>query len=161
MSHLQSFLILLCILLSSGTQAQEGDAPSSIQDLLRADTLNSSPSSLFTFQSNTVYACESKYRLIDGHNQDQQLSSIEIEKSYFEMTFNEGFSRLRTSDAIVYTQARSTAKGQLYSKKVAIQGKTVYYKIRVFSEKGIYKSVYVPGYGNLIHDFVQCKIKER
>jgi hypothetical protein len=67
---------------------------------------------------------------------------------------------LRTSDAMVYQAAKSTARGKLFSKKVAIQGKNVYYKIRVLNAKGIYKSVFVPGYGNLIQDFVQCRLKE-
>lgn len=160
MRNLQHFLILLGILLTSSVAAQEGDASPSIQGLPKADTFNSTPSSLFTFQNNTVYLCTSQYRLSGGHNQHQELSAIEKEKSYFELIFNEDFSRLRTSDAMVYRQVRSTAKGRLYSKKVAIQGKTVYYKIRIFSEKGIYKSVFVPGYGNLIHDFVQCQLKE-
>lgn len=161
MKVLRNFLILLSTVLLSGTDALEGGSTPSINDLLSEDTPNPSPSSLFTFDSNTVYACLSQYRLISGHKQHQQLSAKEKEKSYFEMIFNEDFSRMRTSDAMEYTQAKSTAKGRLYSKKVAIQGKTVYYKIRVFNTKGIYKSVFVPGYGNLIHDFVQCKVKEK
>ena len=160
MKILRNFLILLSTVLLFGADVQEGDPTPSINDLLSEHTLNPTPSSLFTFQSNTVYMCESQYRLVAGHKQHQQLSAKEKEKSYFELIFNEDFSRLRTSDAMVYRAARSTAKGRLYSKKVAMQGKNVYYKIRVFSAKGIYKSVFVPGYGNLIHDFVQCKLKE-
>jgi len=160
MKSLRSFLFLACILLITITDAQEGGSTPSINDLLNENTYNSPHSSLFTFKSNRVYACASQYRLTGSHKQHQQLSVKEKEKSYFEMIFNEDFSHLRTSDAMVYSAAKSTAQGRLYTKKVAIQGKTVYYKIRVFSEKGIYKSVYVSGYGNLIHDFVQCKIKE-
>jgi len=160
MKVLRNFLILLCMALIFGADAQEGESPPSINDLLSENTLSPTPSSLFTFQSNTVYMCESQYRLAAGHKEHQQLSAKEKEKSYFELIFNEDFSRLRTSDAMVYRAARSTAKGKLFTKRVAIQGKSVYYKIRVFSAKGIYKSVFVPGYGNLIHDFVQCKLKE-
>jgi hypothetical protein len=159
MKVLNSFFILLC-LLSTGVYAQEGETTPSINDLLRGNTRNQTSSSFLTFQSNKVYACTSQYRLIGAHTQHQQLSAKEKEKSYFEMTFNQDFSRLSTFDDMVYSVARSTAKGRLYSKKVAIQGKTVYYKLRVFSAKGIYKSVFVPGYGNLIHDFVQCELKE-
>jgi len=144
-----------------GADVQEGRDSPSPNNLFSEKALTLTSSSLFTFQSNTVYMCESQYRLIGGHKQHQQLSTKEKEKSYFELVFNEDFSRLRTSDNIVYRAVRSTARGKLYSKKVAIQGKTVYYKIRVFSEIGIYKSVFAPGYGNLIHDFVQCKLKER
>lgn len=54
MRNLQYFLILLGILLTSSLAAQEGDAPPSIQGLPKASTFNSIPSSLFTFQSNTV-----------------------------------------------------------------------------------------------------------
>jgi len=159
MKIFRSFLILSVLFLHSGADLQAGESTPSINDLLRED-LNTSPSSLFTFRSNTVYTCVSQYRLSGEQKQHQQLSAKEKEKSYFELIFNEDFSRLRTSGTMVYRAARSTAKGRLFSKKVAIQGKTVYYKIRVFSVKGIYKSVYVPGYGNLIHDFVQCKLKE-
>ena len=159
MKVFRNFLLSLCILLLPGADAQEEDFPS-INDLLSEHILNQTPSSLFTFESNTVYSCASQYRLSGAHKQHQQLSANEKEKSHFEMVFNDDFSRLRTSDAIVYRAARSTAKGRLFSKKVAIQGKTVYYKIRIFSVKSIYKSVFVPGYGNLIHDFVQCKAKE-
>lgn len=125
---------------------QEGANPPSIQGLLGTDILNPDPSSLFTFYFSKRH---------------QQLSAKEIEKSYFEMIFIEDFSHVRRSDAIANILARSTAKERLYSKKVAIQAKTVYYKIRVFIEKWINKSVFVPGYGNLIHDFVQCRIKEK
>jgi hypothetical protein len=147
------------MLLLPGADAQEEATPS-ITDLLREQTLKQSSPSFLSFQSNTVYICTSHYRLSGANEQHQQLSDKEKEKSRFEMIFNEDFSRLQTSDAMVYAAVRSTAKGRLYSKKVALQGKTVYYKIRVFSTKGIYKSVFVPGYGNLIHDFVQCESKE-
>ncbi len=51
-------------------------------------------------------------------------------------------------------------KGRLESKKVAIESKKLYHNIRVFSEKEVCKSLFVAGFGSLIHDFVQCRLKE-
>ncbi len=50
MKVLSSFHLLLCLFPISGTHAQEGGSPLSLNDLLRPDRLNLFLSSLFTFQ---------------------------------------------------------------------------------------------------------------
>ena len=50
--------------------------------------------------------------------------------------------------------------GDLFVNKVKVNGKTLYFKIQL-SKESLYKSVYALGYGNLIHEYVVCKRKEK
>lgn len=158
MKIVYNFLFLLCLVLDSSLLGQDQESTPSIKELLH--TYNLANKSSFPFQSNMTYECVSQYRLIGDNKTHQQLSQQEKEKSYFQLSFSEDFTVLTSSDAKVYKESISTAKGRLYANKVIINSKVLYYKIRTTDNKGIYKSVFVPGYGNLIHDFAQCQLKE-
>ena len=112
---------------------------------------------LFSFQTQTIYQCKSLYRLISDDNTHQKLSENEQGKSEFRLVISKDFKSLRSSDGMLYALKKS---GDLFVNKVKVNGKTLYFKIQL-SKESLYKSVYALGYGNLIHEYVVCKRKEK
>ena len=110
--------------------------------------------SLHAFDVKTVYECKSKFR------SEIELSDSDQEKSLFELYIKKDKMALKTSEGIIYKRKRSAQKGSLYVKKMHMQGRTLYYKLQLSSTRNtLMKSVLVKGFGNLIEDFVICKVK--
>jgi len=110
---------------------------------------------LLAFEGKQLYQCSSMYRLVNGS--PHEFSKEEQEKSTFGLMFNQNKNKVKTSDGMVYAITKSSVKGALYSNKVKVNGRTLYYKLKMAGENGLYKSVSVSGYGNLINEFVMCK----
>ncbi len=114
---------------------------------------------LLSFEGKKLYQCVSKYRVVEGS--PVELSEEEQGKSQFQLVFNKTLSRVKSSDGMVYTAQKSTLKGQVYSAKILVNGRTLYYKLKVANDKGLYKSVSVTGYGELVNDYALCeKVKK-
>lgn len=58
---------------------------------------------------------------------------------------------------MLYTLKKSS---DLFVNRVQVNGKTFYFKIQL-SKDSLYKSVYALGHGNLVHEYVVCKRKEK
>lgn len=121
--------------------------------------------SLFAFEGKKLYECSSKYRIINGS--PHEFTPQEEAKTLFSLVFSKNLKRVRTSDGMIYGSAKSKSKGSLYVNRVKVNGRTLNYKLKVASKNGLYKSVSVTGYGNLINEYVLCtkvqknKIKKR
>lgn len=114
---------------------------------------------LEAFEAKKLYQCASKYRLVNGS--PHEFSLEEQQKSLFQFVLNKKKTRLRTSDGMIYTKMKSRVKGDLYVSQVKVNGRALTYKLKMASGNGLYKSVTVTGYGDLINEFVLCaKIKE-
>lgn len=55
---------------------------------------------------------------------------------------------------------RVKKSSDLFVNQMQVNGKTLYFKIQL-SKGSLYKSVYALGYGNLIHEYVVCKRKDK
>lgn len=111
--------------------------------------------SLLSFDGKKLYQCTSKYKIIDSS--PSELSQEEQEKSKFQLVFNKSLSRIKSSDGMIYTAKKSSLKGQLYVNKLVVNGRTLYYKLKVANKNGLYKSVSVTGYGELVNEYVMCQ----
>jgi hypothetical protein len=112
---------------------------------------------LFAFQTETIYQCNSLYRLISDDNSHQELSKDEQLKSQFELIISKDSKSIQSSEGMLY---RAKSSSDLFVNQVQFNGKTLYFKIQL-SKDSLYKSVYALGYGNLIHEYVVCKRKDR
>ena len=110
---------------------------------------------LLAFEGKKLYQCTLMYRVIDGA--PHEFSPEEQEKSRFGLVFSKDLSRLKTSEGLIYTSTKTSVKGKLYVKKVVVNGRTLYYKLKVANKSGLYKSVSVTGYGNLVNEYVLCQ----
>jgi len=109
---------------------------------------------LEAFESKKLYQCASKYRIVNGS--PHEFSLQEQQKSLFQFVLNKKRTRLKTSDGKIYTRMKSKVKGSLYVSQAKVNGRAVNYKFKMASENGLYKSVSVTGYGDLINEFVLC-----
>ena len=112
---------------------------------------------LYSFQKKTLYQCKSLYRLISDDNTHQELLKDEQVKSKFGFIISKDFKSLRSSDGMLYIAKKNS---DLFVNNVHVNGKTLYFKIQL-SKESLYKSIYALGYGNLIHEYVVCKRKEK
>ena len=112
---------------------------------------------LFSFQTETIYQCKSLYRLISDDNTHQELPKEEQSKSQFELVISKDSKSIRSSDGMIYRVKKSS---DLFVNQMQVNGKTLYFKIQL-SKGSLYKSVYALGYGNLIHEYVVCKRKDK
>jgi len=112
--------------------------------------------SLFAFEGKKVYECVSKYQIVGGA--PHEFSEDEQQKRLFQLVFNQKKTKLRTSDGMMYMLAKSKSKGKLYINKTQINGRTIIYKIKIASANGLYKSVLVRGYGNLVNEYAICRV---
>jgi len=110
---------------------------------------------IFAFEGKKLYECVSKYRIVNG--KPHQFSPEEQGKSYFTLVFSKTMQRVKTSDGMIYGLTKRKSKGSVYAKQVKVNGRTLHYKLKVASKNGLYKSVSVTGYGNLINDYVLCQ----
>ena len=110
---------------------------------------------LFAFEGNKLYQCASMYRIIGGT--PHEFSAEEQKKSRFDLVFNKDLSRVKTSDGMIYNATKSSLKGRLYTNVMHVNGRTLYYKLKMASQNGMYKSVSVTGYGNLVNEYVLCQ----
>ena len=110
--------------------------------------------SLFAFEGKKLYECSSKYRIINGT--PHEFSPEEEARTRFSLVFSKTLKRVKTSDGMIYSLAKSKSKGSLYVNVVKVNGRTLNYKLKMASKNGLYKSVSVTGYGNLINDYVLC-----
>jgi len=109
---------------------------------------------LEAFEPKKLYQCVSKYRVVNGSPHEFTLK--EQEKSLFRFVLNKKRTHLRTSDGMIYTKVKTKVKGDLYVSQVKVNGRSLKYKLKVASKNGLYKSVAVTGYGNLVNEFVLC-----
>jgi len=109
---------------------------------------------LFAFEGNKLYQCVPKYRIINGSPHEFTLD--EQKKNAFQLVFNKKLSRIKTSDGIIYQVTSSNLKGKTYINKKKINGRSLTYKLKMASKNGLYRSVFVTGYGNLINEYVLC-----
>ena len=115
---------------------------------------------LFAFEGNKLYQCTPMYSIVGGS--PHEFSQEEQNKNRFTLVFNKDLSRLKTSDNMIYTASRSKLKGQLYINKAVVNGRTLFYKLKMANKNGLYRSVAVTGYGNLVNEYVLCqKVKKR
>lgn len=110
--------------------------------------------SLQAFESNKLYECASIYRVVGGTPHEYSLD--EQKKSIFQLIFNKKQTRLQTSDSMIYEMMNSKLKGKLYVNKKRVNGRNLTYKMKLASTNGLYKSVFVTGYGNLVNEYVLC-----
>lgn len=110
--------------------------------------------SLFSFEGKKLYQCAPKYRIVNGN--PHEFSLEEQQKNLFRVVFNKQMSHLQTSDGMIYTATSSNLKGKLYLKKMKVNGRSLTYKLKIASDRGMYRSVFVTGYGNLINEYVLC-----
>jgi len=99
--------------------------------------------------------CASMYRIVNGS--PHEYTQEEQKKSRFTVVFNKKQSRLKTSDGFIYTATTSNVKGKLFVKKLKVNGRNLTYKLKLASKNGLYKSLSVTGYGNLVNDYVICQ----
>ncbi|PHR56205.1 MAG: hypothetical protein COA44_08935 [Arcobacter sp.] len=111
--------------------------------------------SLFAFEGKKLYECSSKYRIINGS--PHEFSPQEEAKTKFSLVFSKNLNRVKTSDGMIYSSVKSKSKGATYKNIVKVNGRTLNYKLKIASKNGLYKSVSVTGYGNLINEYVLCK----
>ena len=115
---------------------------------------------LLAFEGNKLYQCASMYSIVGGT--PHEFSQEEQNKSRFTLVFNKSLSRLKTSDNMIYTAAKSKVNGQLYINKAVVNGRTLFYKLKMANKSGMYRSVSVTGYGNLVNEYVLCqKVKKK
>ena len=113
---------------------------------------------LEAFESKKLYQCASKYRIVNGS--PHEFSLQEQQNSLFQFVINKKRTRLKTSDGMIYTKVKSKVKGDLYISQVKVNGRALNYKLKMASANGLYKSVSVTGYGDLINEFVLCSKKK-
>jgi len=114
---------------------------------------------LLAFEGNKRYQCASMYRIVGGA--PHEFSQEEQNKSRFYLVFNKDLSRVKTSDGMIYNVTKSTLKGRLYTHVMRVNGRTLYYKLKMASKNGMYKSVSVTGYGNLVNEYVLCQKEQK
>ena len=110
---------------------------------------------LFSFEGNKLYQCVSKYRIVNGA--PHEFSPEEQNKSLFQIVFNKKLSRVKTSDGKIYDSAKTKLKGQLYIYQAKVNGRLLKFKLQTASNNGLYRSVSVTGYGDLVNEFVLCQ----
>jgi len=110
--------------------------------------------SLFAFEGKKLYECSSKYRVVGGS--PHELSPEEESKTRFTLVFNKNLSRVKTSDGMIYGISKSKSKATVYVNRVKVNGRTLNYKLKLATKNGLYKSVSVTGYGNLINEYTLC-----
>lgn len=109
---------------------------------------------LFAFEGKKLYQCAPKYRIVNGN--PHEFSPEEQRKNAFQLIFNKKLTRLQTSDGMIYTASSSNLKNKTYFNKKKVNGRSLTYKLKMASNSGMYRSVFVTGYGNLINEFVLC-----
>jgi len=110
--------------------------------------------SLFAFEGKKLYQCAPKYRILNSN--PYEFSPEEQKKNAFQVVFSKNLNRVKTSDGMIYTASSSNLKGKLYMNKKKINGRSLTYKLKMATKNGMYRSVFVTGYGNLINEFVMC-----
>ena len=110
--------------------------------------------SLFAFEGKKLYQCVPKYRLVNGN--PHEFTPAEQTKNAFQLIFNKKLTRVKTSDGMIYTATSSNLKGKTYVNKKRVNGRSLTYKLKMATKNGMYRSVFVTGYGNLINEFVMC-----
>ena len=111
--------------------------------------------SLFAFEGKKMYQCVPKYTVANGN--PQEYPSEYQQKNSFYLVFNKKLSRIKTSNNKIYSLSNTREKGKLYMSKEMVNGRALTYKLRTASLNGLYRSVNVVGYGNLINEYVLCK----
>lgn len=111
--------------------------------------------SLFAFEGKKLYECSSKYRIVNGS--PHEYSPEEEKKTRFSLVFSKSLNRVKTSDGMIYGSAKSKSKGRVYVNRMKVNGRTLNYKLKIASKNGLYKSVSVTGYGNLVNEYVLCR----
>lgn len=110
---------------------------------------------LLSFEGEKVYQCVSMYKIVGGS--PHEFSQVEQDNSRFELIFDKDLNRIKTSVGMIYNATKSSSKGTLYVNKSVVNGRTLYYKLKIANNSGLYKSVAVTGYGNLVNEYVMCQ----
>lgn len=110
---------------------------------------------LLCFEGEKLYQCASMYKIVEGT--PYEFTSDEQKQSTFGLIFDQDLLRIKTSDGMVYNAIKSSSQGRLYVNKAVVNGRTLFYKLKIANKSGLYKSVSVTGYGNLVNDYVLCQ----
>ncbi len=110
---------------------------------------------LFAFENGTKYKCQAIKR------DNIELSPSQQLKTAFDLYIKKDGTYLKTSRPLIYdlTKSKLDSKDRLYIARVKVKGKQFYFKLQFTGKNTLLRFVTVPGYGNLISEYVTCTKK--
>jgi hypothetical protein len=111
--------------------------------------------SLFAFENGVTYQCQA----INRDNVD--LSPEEQLQTQFTLYIKKDGSYLKTSRPLIYdlTKTKLDSQDKLYVAKVKSNGRLVYFKLKFTGNNTLLRYVSVPGFRNLISEYIVCAEK--
>jgi len=111
--------------------------------------------SLSAFENGNSYECHAIKR------NDVELSFEEQKTTKFEFYIKKNGAYLKTSRPLIYDRVKTKLESQdkLYLAKVKSNGNIIHFKLKFIQKNTLLRYVTVPGYGNLISEYVICNKK--
>ena len=110
---------------------------------------------LLAFENGNSYQCHAIKR------NDVKLSLEEQKATAFDFYIKKDGTYLKTSRPLIYDlmKTKLQKQGKTYLAKVKSNGQIIHFKLKFVQDETLLRFVTVPGYGNLISEYVICNKK--